>query len=314
MIIFGPRRNGAITLRHQTTNDMKKIFLILAIAGVAASVASGKVLRRQLSIFQGSVPETETIAPETMEFVYDYRWCVDTTASLEDNYDSDNMLLQIGPGGLSKFSSYKNLTVDSLIMRSSSDQIAQAAMDGKLSNGEFMTIYKNYPEGRLTHTEKICQDWFRYEEEMPALDWELTDSVTTVLGYACQSARCSFRGREWTVFYTEEIPIMDGPWKLHGLPGLIMTASDAEGHYTFECIGIKSKADRPVTIYKVPFNKTDRHGYYDAKHRYEVNPYAYFEATTGGHITVTDGAGNPQPDAYDPIELPYDYIELDWKK
>lgn len=314
MIIFGPRRKGAITLRHQTTNDMKKIFLILAIAGVAASVASGKVLRRQLSIFQGSVPETETLAPETMEFVYDYRWCVDTTATLQENYDSDNMLLQIGPGGLSKFSSYKNLTVDSLIMRSSPDQIAQAAMDGKLSNGEFMTIYKNYPEGRLTHTEKICQDWFRYDEEMPALDWELTDSVTTVLGYECQSARCSFRGREWTVFYTEEIPIMDGPWKLHGLPGLIMKASDKDGHYTFECIGIKSKADRPVTIYKVPFNKTDRRGYYDAKHRYEVNPYAYYEATTGGHITATDEAGNPQPDAYDPIELPYDYIELDWKK
>lgn len=314
MIIFGPRRKGAITLRHQTTIDMKKIFLILAIAGVTASVASGKVLRRQLSIFQGSVPETETLAPETMEFVYDYRWCVDTTATLQENYDSDNMLLQIGPGGLSKFSSYKNLTVDSIIMRSSSDQIAQAAMDGKLSNGEFMTIYKNYPEGRLTHTEKICQDWFRYDEEMPELDWELTDSVTTVLGYECQSARCSFRGREWTVFYTEEIPIMDGPWKLHGLPGLIMKASDKEGHYTFECIGIKSKADRPVTIYKVPFNKTDRRGYYDAKHRYEVNPYAYYEATTGGHITVTDEAGNPQPDAYDPIELPYDYIELDWKK
>lgn len=293
---------------------MKKIFFILAIAGVAASVASGKVLRRQLSIFQGSVPETETLAPETMEFVYDYRWCVDTTASLQENYDSDNMLLQIGPGGLSKFSSYKNLTVDSIIMRSSPDQIAQAAMDGKLSNGEFMTIYKNYPEGRLTHTEKICQDWFRYDEEMPALDWELTDSVTTVLGYECQSARCSFRGREWTVFYTEEIPIMDGPWKLHGLPGLIMKASDKDEHYTFECIGIKSKADRPVTIYKVPFNKTDRRGYYDAKHRYEVNPYAYYEATTGGHITVTDEAGNPQPDAYDPMELPYDYIELDWKK
>ena len=199
-------------------------------------------------------------------------------------------------------------------MCSSPDQIAQAAMDGKLDNGEFMTIYKNYPEGRLTHTEKICQDWFRYDEEMPVLDWELTDAFTTVLGYECQSARCRFRGREWTVFYTEEIPIMDGPWKLHGLPGLIMKASDAEGHYTFECIGIKSKADRPVTIYKVPFNKTDRLGYYDAKHRYEVNPYAYYEATTGGHITVTDGAGNPQPDAYDPMELPYDYIELDWKK
>lgn len=294
---------------------MKKTFFILALVAVTASITTARTVRRQLSIFQSSVPETETIAPENMEFVYDYRFCVDTTGVLKENYDSDNMLLQIGPDGLSKFSSYKNLTVDSILMRSTQEQIADAAIEGKLSTGEFMTIFKNYPAaGILTHTEKICQDWFQYNEEMPSLNWELTDSVTKVLGYECRSARCKFRGREWTAFYTEDIPLMDGPWKLHALPGLIMKASDEKGHYTFECIGIKSKADRPITIYKVPFNKTDRKGYYDAKHRYEVNPYAYYEATTGGQITVTDEAGNPSLDAYDPIELSYDYLETDWKK
>ena len=281
---------------------------------IVSAAASGKVVRRQLSIFQNTVPETETLASETMEFVYDYRCCVDTTGLLEDNISSDNMLLQIGPDGLSKFSSYKNLTVDSILMRSSQEQIVDAAIEGKLSNGEFMTIYKNYPEGKLTHTEKICQDWFRYDEEMPVLDWELTDSVINVLGYECQGAKCRFRGREWTAFYTEDIPLTDGPWKLHGLPGLIMKATDKKGHYTFECIGIKSKADRPITIYKVPFNNVRRSGYYDTRHRYEVNPYAYFEATTGNSVTVTDEAGNPMLDAYDPIELPFDYLELDWKK
>ena len=293
---------------------MKKIFSILAIVAVTVSVASGKILRRQLSIFQASVPETETLALGNMEFVYDYRCIVDTTGSLEDNVSSDNMLLQIGPDGISKFSSYKNLIVDSILMRSTSEQIADAALEGKLSTGEFMTIYKNYPHGRITHTEKICQDWFRYEEEMPRLDWEQTDSVANVLGYECHSARCMFRGREWTVSYTEDIPLMDGPWKFHGLPGLIMKASDENGHYTFECIGIKSQADRPITIYKVPFNKTDRRGYYDTRHRYEINPYAYYESTTGKTVTVLDENGNPQAGAYDPIELPYGYLELDWKK
>ena len=293
--------------------DMKKSILVLGVVVLCVSFASGKVVRRQLSIFPNSVPETETLANETMEFVYDYRCCVDTTGALKDNISSDNMLLQIGPAGLSKFSSYKNLTVDSLIMRSTSEQIANAAMEGKLSTGEYMTIYKNYPSGKLTHTEMICQDWFRYEEDLPSPEWELTDSVTNVLGYECQSARCVFRGREWTVFYTEEIPLADGPWKLHGLPGLIMKASDEKGHYTFECIGIKSRADRPITLYKVPFNRVNRKEYYDTKHRYEVNPYAYFEATTGGHVTVTDEAGNPSLDAYDPIELPFEYLERDWK-
>lgn len=293
---------------------MKKIFLIFVIGAIATAIASGKIVRRQLSIFQSSVPETETIAPETMEFVYDYRCCVDTTGSLDDNISSDNMLLQIGPDGLSKFSSYRNLTVDSIIMRSSQEQIVDAAVEGKLSTGEFMTIYKNYPAGRLTHTEKICQDWFRYDEEMPDFEWELTDSVINVSGYECQGAVCHFRGREWTAFYAEDIPLSDGPWKLHGLPGLIMKASDKNGQYTFECIGIRSKGDRPITIYKVPFNKVGRREYYDTRHRYEVNPYAYYEATTGGKITVTDEAGNPTPDAYDPIELQYDYLERDWRK
>lgn len=293
---------------------MKRTLLIILTAIMLGGSASGKVLRRQLSILPNSVPESETLAPETMEFVYDYRCCVDTTGRLEDNISSDNMLLQIGPDGMSKFSSYRNLTVDSILMRSSREQIVDAAIEGKLSTGEFMTIYKNHPSGRLTHTEKICEDWFRYDEEMPALDWELTDSVTTVLGYECHGAVCSFRGRKWTVFYSEDIPLADGPWKLHGLPGLIMKASDEKGHYTFECIGIKSKADRPITIYKVPFNDVSRRDYYDTRHRYEVNPYAYFEATTGGSVTVTDENGNPTPDAYDPIELPFEYLELDWKK
>ena len=93
-----------------------------------------------------------------------------------------------------------------------------------------------------------------------------------------------------------------------------MKASDAKGHYTFECIGMHSKAQRTITIYKVPFNKTNRRGYYDAKNRYDINPYSYYETTTGGHVTVTDEAGNPMIDAYDPIEIQYDYIELDWNK
>jgi len=292
---------------------MKKTIIMLAILITAAS-ASAKVLRRTLSIFQSSVPETETIAPETMEFVYDYKWCNDTTGQLEDNYTADQMLLQIGADGLSKFSSYKNLTVDSLLMNISHEQVAEAVRDRKLSNGEFMTIFKNYPEGKLTHTEKICMDWFSYEEDMPELEWELTDSVVNVLGYECHSAICNFRGREWTAFYTEDIPMMEGPWKLHGLPGLIMKATDKDGNYIFECIGIKSRADRPITIYKVPYNTTSRAKYYDAKHRYDINPYAYYEAGGHGRITVTDEAGNPSLDAYDPIELSFDYIERDWKK
>lgn len=293
---------------------MKKSLLILVAILMIASAATGK--RKTLRIMQNSVPETETLADGKLEFVYKYSYSVDTLDRSRDQRESDNMLLQIAADGLSKFSSYKNLAVDSLVASCTSDQLMALSYSNPdaIWNGEFMTIYKNYPEGKLTHTEKVCYDWLRYEEDMPELVWKLTDSTANVLGYECKSARCSFRGREWIAFYTEEIPLTEGPWKLGGLPGLIMKASDKNGDYTFECIGINSKADRPITMYKVPYNNMKRREYYDTKHRYEINPYTYFEATTGGHITVTDEAGNPAPDAYEPEELPYGYIELDWRK
>lgn len=292
---------------------MRKPIIILSALSILAMGLSAKVMRRTLSILQNNVPETETLATEMMEFVYDYQCCVDTTGTMEENYVSDRMLLQIASDGLSKFSSYKNLTVDSLLMALTPEQIGVAATEGKLSTGDFMTVYKNYPEGKLTHLDKICMDWLRYEEDMPQMNWELTDSVVNVLGYECRGAVCDFRGRKWTAFYTEDIPVMDGPWKFSGLPGLIMKVSDDKEHYKFECIGIKSVGNRPITIYKVPYNKTSRSKYYDTKHRYEINPYAYFEATGAGHVTVTDEAGNPALDAYDPLELVFDFIECDWR-
>ncbi len=78
---------------------MKKTAIIIIVIMILSMSSSGKVLRRTLGIFPSNVPETETLAPETMEFVYNYSWCNDTTSQLEDNYTTDQMLLQIGPNG-----------------------------------------------------------------------------------------------------------------------------------------------------------------------------------------------------------------------
>ncbi len=93
-----------------------------------------------------------------------------------------------------------------------------------------------------------------------------------------------------------------------------MWASDEKGQYRFECVGIKNNATRPITIYNVPYNTTSRKKFYDTLHRYETNPYGYVETVSGIHVTVTDEAGNPDPTAYDPIELNYDFIERDWRE
>lgn len=65
-------------------------------------------------------------------------------------------------------------------------------------------------------------------------DWELLDGSEIIAGMECRKARANFRGREWIVWYAQDIPYSAGPWKLGGLPGLILKAESADGEYKME--------------------------------------------------------------------------------
>ena len=52
-----------------------------------------------------------------------------------------------------------------------------------------------------------------YEEEVPALEWEMTGEHSEVASFDCQKAECDFRGRRWEAWFTPEIPVSEGPWK-----------------------------------------------------------------------------------------------------
>ena len=108
-------------------------------------------------------------------------------------------------------------------------------------------VYRNYPsKGKSTYYHYIHEPRiFYYEEDIPQIDWQLIAGDTTLLGYQCQKATCKFRGRDWTVYYTMDIPISEGPWKLCGLPGLVLYARESLGEFTFSCAGI----EKPENVY-----------------------------------------------------------------
>lgn len=108
------------------------------------------------------------------------------------------------------------------------------------------TVYKNYPDkGTLTYTEKNMKR-FRYTEKMEQPVWTMEKGDSVILGYPCQQASTTFRGRTWRVWFTPNIPISDGPWKLYGLPGLILQADETADHFSFQCISIKKGTGQPV--------------------------------------------------------------------
>lgn len=104
-------------------------------------------------------------------------------------------------------------------------------------------------------------DDIMYEETLPAIDWELQDSVANICGYQCRSARGTFRGRTYFVFYAEDIPVSAGPWKLRGLPGLILHADADDGKFVFHASQVGPPTGALIHWQKHPYIKVNRRQY-----------------------------------------------------
>lgn len=117
---------------------------------------------------------------------------------------------------------------------------------------------------------------WEYVENVPGIDWQLLDRVDTLCSHVCFAASAKFRGREWTVWYAPDIPLSAGPWKLCGLPGLILKAEDSEGHYRWLCVEIRRNND-PLIYYRVPTRRVTR----ERVIRYLRNVHENPDATLG---------------------------------
>ena len=106
----------------------------------------------------------------------------------------------------------------------------------KIKNEE---VYKNMPNKGLV-TAMHWPYWITTKDSINHLfDWQLLEGDSIVCGYPCHKAQTTFRGRTWTTWYTLDLPYNDGPWKLCGLPGLILHAQDSTRQFIFDCTSIE---------------------------------------------------------------------------
>ena len=102
-------------------------------------------------------------------------------------------------------------------------------------------IYSNYPEGMLTSFDKVVPQRYLITENLPNLHWTLSQDTASIDGFLCRKALGEYAGRKWMAWYAEEIPSSAGPWKLQGLPGMILKAEDTEGIFLFRFCGLQNK-------------------------------------------------------------------------
>lgn len=208
--------------------------------------------------------------------------------------DDSYCILQMGTG-VGKFYDYSSYQTDSVKQANSTDQIVNSYKIREQRNAFFFdqTVYQNSPKGKMTVQSVITPNFYNYEENRYPVKWSMKEGEDTICGYACRIAQGQYGGRTWTVKYAPEIPTQNGPWKLTGLPGLILDATDSEGVHHFSAITFRKS---PVKI--TPLNNsgsiaTSREKFIQAKNRFEENPIGNIPPESIGEMEIRKQSDNP---------------------
>lgn len=141
-------------------------------------------------------------------------------------------------------------------------------------------------DGALTFYDRFGGDKGFYTEPAGEIEWELCDSTANILGYECNMATAQYHGRRWTAWYAPELPMPFGPWKLRGLPGLILKA-EADNGASFIADGLQ-RTDRIITpVYmKERYDRVDRKKALADDEYYLLHPETALSAKTGGRVVI----------------------------
>lgn len=195
------------------------------------------------------------------------------------------------------------------LMNKSRDE--QEAILNSSSLGRPVSLYIVRKRSNFDVWDEIYYEFRKYTEPIESRDWTIIDDSTkTILGYECIKAETDYHGRHWTVWFSPEIPVDTGPWKLLGLPGLIFEAIDSTNQHHFIANGIESVNMIIPRVYE-PFGyeKTSRIEFLKlCRYRFD-NPQGMRDLHFGGDA----GRMSEERIAQESGKDGYDFLETDYK-
>ena len=243
-----------------------------------------------------------------LECHYDYTYLKDT---LKNEISNDRLVLLVG-SKISKCYSYYSIQVDSIMSKPNWYDVMHNALNRAFATKSDYPhkrmktyIYKNYPDGKMTVTDGVTLQDYIYEDSMNNINWMIEDSTKTILDYTVQMATCSFRGHKWTAWFALDVPVMDGPWKFNGLPGLIMEVSDKNSYHHFKLVGIRKVSNMPIVMSKAytgskKFERIERSKFLKLQKQYLEDMSGMLKLETG--IDLDPMASRKQL-LYQPLEI-----------
>lgn len=141
-------------------------------------------------------------------------------------------------------------------------------------------VVKEHDEGFLFFSDIGLDGRVRhYRDTLHPMEWKLLPESRSIDGIECQKAVTFFKGRSYTAWFAPSIPLGNGPWKLGGLPGLIVEAYEENMDMHFMLSEIRFlKFDHPVTNFHLHRKHTPG---YDAFVKYWKDAFRMLQGSLG---------------------------------
>lgn len=174
-------------------------------------------------------------------------------------------------------------------------------------------IIKNAADSSLTLYSVMGFKSYKVESKVPKIAWKLEENRRMIGVYTCQKATGTYAGRTYEAWFTADLPYQQGPWKLSGLPGLILEAKDLKNEVSFTFKNLSKNTDAKETIKSYlndGFNiKTTLKGYNRTKAAFETDPESVMAAMAPNAVLTVTNIDDPNVShapkikKYNPLEL-----------
>lgn len=226
------------------------------------------------------------LTAQNKRFTYEYKFIPDSTNASE--IKTETMNLDTSPSG-SKFYSYTVYQADSLSRIDLEKQLAATGMINiKTDSRKGLVRYsvsKKYPNYETSLHNRLLMDKYRILDERP-IHWKIIQDKEKIGEWNVQKAETDFAGRHWIAWFAADIPIQDGTYKFHGLPGLIVKMEDKTKSHIFTLQGIKNIDSIPVDIFDAKEIPVNLKQYDKLVKDYENDPTKGLKILQSGGITM----------------------------
>jgi len=167
---------------------------------------------------------------------YNYRFQEDKKDT--NSRRTEETLLFVGKE-ISYFVSAKKLAIDTILQKETNFISAMGRVNSLPKPKVNFEVIK-LRDNKNSYFETIGISLYKVSSQ-EIIDWKFEEGTKQIGKYTCKKARTTFASRNYTAWYSEEIPLSEGPYKFRGLPGLILEMYDDRQEHYFSLLSLEKK-------------------------------------------------------------------------